>query len=96
MKRAMTKGKKSSGRKSAQSSVSKVNRTGFSKFLKEYGTEKNLYKAAGIASAIGVAGFLAFKYVPWEKIADKFEEGFNEAFGEGEFNSPEVAENSAL
>jgi hypothetical protein len=94
MKRAMTKGKKSSGRKSAQGS--KVDKTGFSKFLKEYGTHKNVYKAVGIASAIGVAGFLAFKYVPWEKIADKFEEGFNEAFGEGEFNSPEVAENSAL
>jgi hypothetical protein len=92
----MTKGKKSNGRKSAHSSASKVDKTGFSKFMKEYGTQNNIYKAAGIVSAIGVAGFLAFKYVPWEKIADKFEEGFNEAFGEGELTSSEVAENSAL
>jgi hypothetical protein len=65
------------------------------KYVKEYSSQKNnIYKAAGIISA-GVAGFLIFKYFPWNKITDKFEIHFDEVFGEGEFiNQPGSAEGS--
>jgi len=89
----MTNGKKSGGGRTAQNSLKKRIKMKFSRLMRNYGTQKNVYKAAGIASAIGVAGFLAFRFIPWEKVVDKFEKNFNEVFGEFEFN-PSEAEGS--
>jgi hypothetical protein len=72
-----------------------IARARFAKFIKEY-SSKSIYKTIGIIASIGIGGFLAFKYIPWNKITDKFEMSFDEVFGEGEFNFPEAAENSAL
>ena len=68
-----------------------ISRTGWAKFMKLYGSRKNI-KTIGILSAIGMAGFLAFKFIPWNKITDKFEVNFDEAFGESKFNLENAAE----
>ncbi len=62
----------------------------FQSFLKQYATEKNVYMALGIASAVGGLTYLAFKYVPWDKLRDKIEEEFD-AIQKGEF-SPETVD----
>jgi hypothetical protein len=62
----------------------------FQTFLKRYGTEKNIYMALGLASAVGGLTYLAFKYVPWDKLRDKIEEEFD-AIQKGEF-SPETVD----
>jgi hypothetical protein len=82
----MTKEKKNNEEKGAQGSLSKIIKTRFSRFIEEYGAKKNVYKVAGIVSAIGLAGFLAFKFIPWNRVTDKFEKSFKEAFGEDKFD----------
>jgi hypothetical protein len=67
----------------------KSRNTDFQAFLKKYATEKNIYMALGIASAVGGITYLAFKYVPWDKFIDKIEEEFD-AIQKGEFNPETV------
>ena len=60
----------------------------FQKFVKEYGTTNNILKGVGILSALGVAGYAAFRYIPFERIIDSIEEKFNDTFkGEETVNS---------
>jgi hypothetical protein len=57
--------------------------------LKEYVTEKNIYMALGIASGVGLLTYLAFKYVPWDRIREKMEEEFD-SIQKGEFTPQTV------
>jgi hypothetical protein len=58
--------------------------------LKQFATEKNIYMALGIASAVGGLTFLAFKYVPWDRIQEKIVEEFD-SIQKGEF-TPETVD----
>jgi hypothetical protein len=60
--------------------------------LKKYATEKNIYMALGIATAVGGVTYLAFKYVPWDRIREKMSEEFDAVQEQvGEF-SPETVD----
>jgi hypothetical protein len=83
----------SNGEATVQSETIKKIKNAFNRFIEEYRNQKNLYKVAEIATAVGIGGFLAYKFIPWEKVVDKFEKNFNEVFGEFEFN-PSEAEGS--
>jgi hypothetical protein len=62
----------------------------FQSLLKKYATEKNIYMALGLTSALGGLTYLAVKYVPWDKLKDKIEEEFD-AIQQEEF-SPETVD----
>ena len=69
----------------------KDNGAGLKEFVSEYGTQSNIIKGIGIAAGIGALAYVAYKFIPFEKIFNNLEEAYDEEFGKGENANKELA-----
>lgn len=64
---------------------------GFKELVSEYGTQSNILKGIGIAAGIGALAYVAYKYIPFEKLFSNLEDAYDEKFGEGQNANRELA-----
>ena len=67
------------------------NLEGIKDLVTEYGTQSNILKGIGIAAGIGALAYVAYKYIPFDKLFSNLEEAYDDKFGEGQNANRELA-----